>query len=68
MLRDMAELTERTKQRSARLAFLSTAPAGDGHDLTKITSVICPSAANSNSIKAIGLLVSVSKTELRHVD
>src|SRR5215510_1484702 len=36
---------------------------GHGHDLTKITSVICPSAANCNSIKAIGLLVSVSKTE-----
>jgi hypothetical protein len=28
----------------------------------------CPSAANSNSIKAIGLLVLVSKTELRDAD
>jgi hypothetical protein len=36
MLRDMAELTEHTKQRSARLAFLSTVLAGRGHGLTKI--------------------------------
>jgi hypothetical protein len=35
MLRDMVALTERTKQRSARLAFLSTVLAGDGHGLTK---------------------------------
>src|SRR5262249_59557130 len=39
--------------------------ADNGQDLTRITSGICRSAANSNSIKAIGLLVSVSKTELR---
>ena len=36
ILRDMAELTERTKQRSARLAFLSTVLTGRGHGLTKI--------------------------------
>ena len=31
-------------------------------------NLIFPSEANSISTKAIGLLVSVSKTELRHVD
>ena len=52
----------RTMHRSRSLRFSGTC-AGGPWSGPKLISAICPSAANSNSIKAIEFLVSVSKTE-----
>lgn len=62
MLRDMAELKNAQSSDRARLAFLSTCAARRGHGLTEVNirdlplggklRLVCPSAANSNSIRA----------------